>query len=172
MSVDHPAAESAFQFMIGGAAVEKHWVDLAESVGIDVLHALAARGLAPQRGEVSLLLVDEAEMQAFNRDYRGIDAPTDVLSFSQLEGEGPDVWTLPPGYAVPLGDIVIALPRMRDQARTYGHSQEREFAFLLVHGLLHLLGFDHQTAEDEERMRATTEALLAEAGLSRDAAGA
>lgn len=172
MSVDHPEVESAFQFVIGGAAAEGHWADLAERVGIESLRALSARGIAPQRGEVSLLLVDEAEIQAYNRAYRGIDAPTDVLSFSQLEGEGLDVRTLPPGYPVPLGDIVISLPRMRDQARTYGHTQEREFAFLLVHGLLHLLGFDHQTAEDEERMRVTTEALLAEAGLSRDAAGA
>ena len=172
MSVDHPAVGSDFHFIIGGAAAEEHWTDLAERIGIDALRALAARGIAPQRGEVSLLLVDEAEIQAFNRDYRGIDAPTDVLSFSQLEGEGQDPRTLPPDYPVPLGDIVISLPRMRDQARTYGHSQEREFAFLLVHGLLHLLGLDHQTAEDEERMRATTEALLAEAGLSRDASGA
>ncbi|HVC83520.1 MAG TPA: rRNA maturation RNase YbeY [Chloroflexota bacterium] len=172
MSVDHPAVGSAFQFVIGGAAAEERWANLAERVGIDALRALSAREIAPHRGEVSLLLVDEAEIQVYNRDYRGIDAPTDVLSFSQLEGEGLDVRTLPPGYPVPLGDIVISLPRMRDQARAYGHSQEREFAFLLVHGLLHLLGFDHQTVEDEERMRVTTEALLAEAGLSRDAAGA
>ncbi|MGH2411631.1 MAG: rRNA maturation RNase YbeY [Chloroflexota bacterium] len=167
--MDQSEGASAFQFVIGGTAVAEHWADLAERLGIGALGVLATRGVAPQRGEVSLLLVDEGEIQEYNRLYRGIDAPTDVLSFSQLEGDGPDRRTLPPGYPVPLGDIVISMPRMRDQALAYGHGEEREFAFLLVHGLLHLLGFDHQTAEDEERMRSTTEELLAEAGLSRDA---
>ncbi|HEY8285339.1 MAG TPA: rRNA maturation RNase YbeY [Chloroflexota bacterium] len=171
MSVDHSEVEGAFQLVIAGPEVEEHWAALAERLGIGALHTLAARRIAPRRGEVSLLLVDEAEIQDYNRVYRGIDAPTDVLSFSQLEGEGPDPRTLPPDYPVPLGDIIISMPRMRDQALAYGHSQEREFAFLLVHGLLHLLGFDHQSPEDEERMRVTTEELLAEAGLARDAAG-
>jgi len=170
--VDQSEAESPFLLVVDGPAADEQWAALAEKLGCTSLRALAARGFAPSRGEVSLLLVGEAEIQSYNRQYRGIDAPTDVLSFSQLEGEGPDVRTLPPGYPVPLGDIVISMPRMRDQARAYGHSQQREFAFLLVHGLLHLLGFDHQNPEDEERMRATAEELLAEAGLPRDASGA
>lgn len=172
MSVGQSEVESAFQFVVAGTAADQPWVDLAERLGDRALRALAGRGMAPRRGEVSLLLVDEAEIQEYNRAYRGIDAPTDVLSFSQLEGEGPDARTLPPDFPMPLGDIVISMPRMRDQALTYGHGQEREFAFLLVHGLLHLLGFDHQTSEDEERMRITAEELLTEAGLSRDAPGA
>lgn len=117
---------------------------------------------------VSLVFVDDAGIAALNRDYRGIDAPTDVLSFSQLENAGPA--TLPPGTPLLLGDIVVSLPRAAAQAQEYGHTRDRELGFLLVHGLLHLLGYDHQSPQEAAAMEARQEAVLQSLGLRRDAA--
>jgi len=114
--------------------------------------------------EVSLSFVDDAEIEALNREHRGIDSPTDVLSFSQIEGEE---LALPEGEARLLGDIVISLQRCQDQALEYGHSFDRELAFLVAHGMLHLLGFDHQTPEEESAMMAVTEEILGGMGLTR-----
>ncbi len=122
-------------------------------------HALADQGLTGPV-EVSLLVTNDAEIQALNRQYRGIDRPTDVLSFSQTEGQAS--FPRPPGVPLHLGDIVISYDRVREQAREYGHSERRELAYLAVHGLLHLLGFDHQTEPERQRMRAAEEAALAE----------
>lgn len=117
--------------------------------------------------EVGITLTDEETIHRLNRDYRGVDAPTDVLSFALEEGEDepaageeeiPDL----------LGDIIICLPYARRQAEEYGHSFQRELLYLTVHGLLHLLGHDHQMEEERRRMRAEEEKFLAEAGWSRD----
>ncbi|CAB1129621.1 endonuclease involved in 70S ribosomes quality control [Candidatus Hydrogenisulfobacillus filiaventi] len=126
----------------------------------------ALRMEGEEEAEVSVVLTDDAAVQALNREYRGIDRPTDVLSFPQREGE-----TLGGGEegAALLGDIVISVERARAQAEEYGHSLERELGFLAVHGVLHLLGWDHADPEDEARMMARTEAILAPLGLSRDA---
>lgn len=114
---------------------------------------------------VSITLVDDATITDLNRDHRGLASPTDVLSFSQLEGE--DMGGLPEGEPVPLGDIFISVERCVSQAADYGHSFERELGFLTVHGMLHLLGWDHQTPEEEAAMMAKTEEILAGLGLSR-----
>lgn len=164
--------KAAFAVLVGGARAEARWTELAERLALAALTALAQRGIAPIHGELSVLLVDDEQIQTYNRLYRGKDMPTDVLSFAQLEGEGPDITSLPPGFPLPLGDIVISIPRMREQAAEFGHGEEREFGFLLIHGLLHLLGFDHQNDADARLMLTTTEELLALAGLSRDAVDA
>lgn len=116
--------------------------------------------------EVSVTFVDNQAIRDLNREHRGMDKPTDVLSFSQLEGEEETI-ELPEGELLPLGDIVISLERCAEQATDYGHSFERELGFLVAHGMLHLLGFDHQTPEEEADMMARTEAVLAELGLRR-----
>src|SRR5690606_14298353 len=161
---------------------------------------LAAEGL-PAEAEVSLTLVDDPRIRQLNRDYRGKDAPTDVLSFPQLEpGEiealraagagaagqpragrgpagpgpvaggrhgaapGPEEAGVPGPVAEPerlLGDVVISLERAAAQAEAYGHSLDRELAFLYVHGLLHLLGYDHPDPEAERVMQGKTESALA-----------
>lgn len=96
----------------------------------------------PPEAEISVVLVDNEAIHALNLEYRGTDGPTDVLSFSQLEGEELfDVLDVPI-----LGDIVVSIEQAVAQADEYGHSCERELAFLLVHGLLHLVGYEH----DEE----------------------
>lgn len=116
---------------------------------------------------LSVLFTNNAGIAELNRQYRGVDAPTDVLSFSQMEGAGPTPGG--PGYVM-LGDIVISSERARAQAADYGHSPEREISFLLVHGLLHLLGYDHQTPDDAERMETCQEHVLSSLGLSRASA--
>ncbi|MEW8978403.1 MAG: rRNA maturation RNase YbeY [Symbiobacterium sp.] len=114
---------------------------------------------------VSVVLVDDEAITDLNRDHRGLASPTDVLSFAQLEGE--DMGDLPEGEPLPLGDIVISLERCLAQAADYGHSFERELGFLTAHGVLHLLGWDHQTPEEEAAMMAKTEEILAGLGLQR-----
>lgn len=125
----------------------------------EVLHT---EGVDPA-AEVSLVFVDEDYIQRLNREYRGVDRPTDVLSFALEEGE-----PMPAGGGeVLLGDVVVSLPAAQRQSVEYGHSFAREVAFLTVHGVLHLLGYDHQTEEESARMRAREEAVLAQMGLSR-----
>jgi probable rRNA maturation factor len=120
--------------------------------------------MGEERAELSVVLTDDAELRDLNRTYRGVDAPTDVLSFPQREGEGNPAPNL-------LGDVVISVPRAVEQAERYGHSTAREVGFLTVHGILHLLGWDHQTAEEEARMMAASEAILQGLGLVRPEAG-
>ncbi len=116
----------------------------------------------PTEVEVSVVLADDETIRQLNRQYRQVDASTDVLSFSQLEGEE----LIDVGDTVVLGDIVISLQRAVEQADRYQHSLERELAFLLVHGLLHLLGYDHdQQFEGEMRDRQT--AVLRAIGIER-----
>lgn len=173
-------------------AVAAHWESLLRDL---TAHVLAAEGLPPH-AEVSLTLVDDPQIRRLNREYRGKDAPTDVLSFPQLEpaeiealraaGGGPAgrqeaggrngvmAGGEPPAVSAPegepellLGDVVISLERAVAQAEAYGHSLDRELAFLYVHGLLHLLGYDHPDPEAEHVMRVKTEAALAAFGLER-----
>lgn len=103
---------------------------------------------------VSLILTDDAEIWSLNRQFRGVDRPTDVLSFPADEEE----------Y---LGDIFISVDRLLAQAEEYGHSAEREFAFLLVHGLLHLMGYDHHDPEQEQEMFTKQEEILNALGYRR-----
>ncbi|WP_407314702.1 rRNA maturation RNase YbeY [Desulfosporosinus sp. SB140] len=115
--------------------------------------------------EVSLTLVDDQRIHELNREYRGVDRPTDVLSFALQEEteEEPDVEF----EDDMLGDIVISVPRAREQAVEYGHSFEREIVYLAVHGTLHLLGYDHEDDEDKQEMRAKEEEVMSVLGLER-----
>jgi probable rRNA maturation factor len=127
--------------------------------------ALVSQGVT-QPAEVGLTITDDASIQALNQQYRQVDAPTDVLSFpllsdADLKGQGSFV-TAPDGI-LHLGDVVVSLPRAREQAAEYGHSLERELGYLIVHGVLHLLGFEHEHQDDQGRMRSLEEAILAAA---------
>ena len=88
-------------------------------------------------------------MHRLNREYRGIDATTDVLSFAINDGEE---FELPEEVEYELGDIFINVDRVKSQAAAYGHSEKREFLFLFIHGVLHCLGYDHMTKEQEDEM--------------------
>lgn len=122
--------------------------------------------------EVDVYVTGDAGIQELNRDMRQVDRPTDVLSFPALEltegqlpsGEDADVAT----GLVPLGDMAISLERVKAQAKEYGHSSRRELAYLAVHSVLHLLGYDHMDEGPQKaRMRAREEAIMAVLGLER-----
>jgi probable rRNA maturation factor len=115
--------------------------------------------------EVAVTLVNNEEIHRLNRDYRGVDRPTDVLSFPQWEPD--EEWIVAAGERVPLGDIVISVPKAEEQAKEYGHSFTREIGFLSVHGFLHLLGYDHGTEEEEKEMFSRQEAVLSRVDLRR-----
>ena len=119
--------------------------------------------------EISLYFTDNEEIHRLNKEYRSIDRPTDVLSFAMDEMVAGDDFMLPPDVEEPhlLGDIIISTERSDAQSEEYGHSKEREVLFLFSHGLLHLLGYDHQTPEEEAVMRGKQEAALAALGFTR-----
>jgi probable rRNA maturation factor len=112
--------------------------------------------------EISILLCGNGEIHQLNRQYRGVDAPTDVLSFALNEGAED-----PAEEESVLGDIVISLDRASEQAAEYGHSREREVAYLAVHGFLHILGYDHQQEEEKKEMRQAEEEILGACGILR-----
>ena len=121
--------------------------------------ALLREGAA---GDVCVLVTDAEEILRLNTGYRNIDQVTDVLTFPAWEGDA--ILCPPDGY---LGDIAICLERAQEQAEEYGHSLERELAFLSVHGALHLLGFDHMLQENEKAMLAKQDEILNELGYRR-----
>lgn len=114
---------------------------------------------------VSVSIVDNRYIHKINKKYRGIDRPTDVISFAFLDSENNyDKILFLPGPVV-LGDIYISLDKAKEQAEEYGHSLHRELSFLFVHGLLHLLGYDHMNKEDEEEMFKLQDEILSEKGV-------
>lgn len=114
---------------------------------------------------VTLVLVDDEEMRELNRTWRHKDATTDVLSFAAWEGEAI------PGAEEVLGDVIISVDTARRQGRALGHGLVRELAVLFAHGLLHLLGLDHERSHEEARLQAECEmTVLAGAGLSPELA--
>ncbi|TEU18976.1 MAG: rRNA maturation RNase YbeY [Dehalococcoidia bacterium] len=119
-----------------------------------------AEGVAPPY-EVSLVFTDSETVQQLNRDYRGVDEPTDVLAFYMLpQKEVDDSFALPPDGVTRLGEVIISYPQAAEQAREQGHSPERELALLIIHGILHLTGYDHEEPEEESKMRERERELL------------
>ena len=125
-----------------------------------VRQILKAEGVAPPY-EVSLVFTDSETVKQLNRDYRGVDEPTDVLAFYMLPQKGADdSFALPPDGVTRLGEVIISYPQAVEQAREQGHSPERELALLVIHGMLHLLGYDHEEPEEESKMREKEKGLL------------
>ncbi len=128
--------------------------------------------------EISLLITDSEHIRELNRDYRGIDNPTDVLSFPNVDFEVPSDFSAveeneadyvdPDSDYLMLGDIVINVDRVVEQALSYGHSRKREFAFLIAHSMLHLCGYDHMTEEEASVMEKRQEAILQKLGIVRE----
>lgn len=113
--------------------------------------------------ELSLTITDNETIHKYNKEYRRIDRETDVLSFALLEADNINIKGIP----VNVGDIIISLEKAKEQALEYNHSLKREICFLFVHGLLHLMGYDHMNKEDEEIMFAKQEQILLEEGIER-----
>ena len=131
----------------------------------------------PYAAEVNLTLTDNEGIHAINREYRRIDRPTDVLSFPMLSYEAPgnfsflnreceDDFNPDTGEAI-LGDIIISVDKVKEQAASYGHSEKREFAFLIVHSMLHLFGYDHETEQEREAMEERQRKILDDLGITR-----
>ena len=155
----------------------------------EVIEAAAKYLKLPEGIELDLSIVSNEEIQALNRDYRGLDKPTDVLSFALTEvsseydvdfahldlaeeaeeTEDLEETEFEEEEAIPqhLGDIIISYPRAQEQAQDYGHSLDRELAFLAVHGFLHLNGYDHQTEEEAQEMFRIQEEVFTTYGLTR-----
>ena len=134
--------------------------------------ALEAEGMS-RPCEVDVLLTDDEGIHAVNLDMRGVDRPTDVLSFPEFDlipGELPDEEDADPGTGlIPLGDMVISMEHVAAQAKEYGHSRQRELAYLVTHSVLHLLGYDHlDEGPQKKQMRAHEEAILYELGIIRE----
>ena len=120
-------------------------------------------GVDEERAEISLTLVSLEEIRELNRDYRDVDKETDVLSFPQFES----VEDMPEFGELCLGDVVICLDKVEEQAKEFGHSFERELIYLFVHSLLHLLGYDHMEEDEKQEMRQREEAVMAAIDLNR-----
>jgi len=127
----------------------------------------------PYSCQVYITLTDNNSIQEINREYRGMDKPTDVLSFPLIQYFDGEPQVMPGDIdpetnLLPLGDIIISVEKAEEQAQKYGHSTEREFAFLTVHGMLHLLGYDHESSQEEKVMFEKQEKVLEEMGLKRE----
>lgn len=115
-----------------------------------------------ERAIMNVIIIDNEKIHEINREYRGIDRPTDVISFA-LEDDKTFINT---DFRV-LGDIYISIDKVHEQAKTYGHSERRELSFLTVHGILHLLGYDHMEKEDEVVMFKKQDEILDSLGITR-----
>jgi probable rRNA maturation factor len=144
-----------------------------------VLSAVTEMEHCPYEATVNLLVTDNSGIREYNREYRGIDKETDVLSFpnipfgsegdfSIVEEDEADYFNPDSGELV-LGDIIISADRAEEQAREYGHSLLREYAFLMAHSLFHLCGYDHMVPEEAAVMEEKQEAVLQMLGITREA---
>lgn len=132
----------------------------------------------PYEATINVLLTDNEGIHGFNKEYRGIDRETDVLSFPNLDFESPADFDIdesreadyfdPDSGELILGDIIISVDKVQEQAESFGHSTKREFAFLVAHSMLHLCGYDHMEAEEAKVMEGKQEKILTELGITRD----
>lgn len=142
-----------------------------------VCEALAYEN-CPYEAEVNVLLTDDEEIRKINSKFRFIDNTTDVLSFPMVEYEYPGDFSnldtpeadfcFDPGTGeLMLGDIAVSVQKVRAQAEAYGHSEERELAFLIAHSMFHLMGYDHETEEEREQMEQKQREVLDKLGITR-----
>ena len=148
-----------------------------ETVARQVMDTALDQENCPYEAEVSLVLTTGEEIRRVNREFREIDKETDVLSFPMIPFPSPVDYGIiedmeddcfnPDTGELLLGDIMISVPRMIEQAESYGHSQLREFAFLVAHSMLHLLGYDHMVPEEAAVMEEKQEAVLSRLQIKR-----
>lgn len=150
-----------------------------EAVAVKVIGEALAFEKCPYEVEVALLLTDSEKIHAMNKEFRGIDRPTDVLSFPNVDYETPadfsgieeiaEDYFNPESGELCLGDIVINVDKVYEQAVEYGHSPLREYAFLIAHSMLHLLGYDHMERGEAAVMEDKQEEILKRLGITREA---
>lgn len=152
----------------------------AEEIVEKVMQAVLESEGCPYEAQVNVLITDNESIHQYNRDYRQIDRPTDVLSFPNLDFAAPADFSAslleahmadyfdPESDELLLGDIIVSVDKVYEQAESYGHSAKREFAFLIAHSMLHLCGYDHMEAEEAAIMEEKQEQLLQQIGITRD----
>lgn len=148
-----------------------------EDIIRDIVEASLDYEECPYEAEVNVVLTDNEGIREINRDYRQIDAPTDVLSFPMVDYEteadfghvedAVEDYFNPETGELMLGDIIISVDKVEEQAGKYGHSETRELAFLVAHSMLHLCGYDHMEEEERERMEQRQREILSARGYER-----
>jgi probable rRNA maturation factor len=148
-----------------------------EALAERVIEAACDAEDCPYEAEVNLTLVDNDSIRTINREHRGIDRPTDVLSFPLITYVQPSDFSHvedcveenfnPDTGELMLGDIVLSVEKVKEQAQEYGHSEMREYAFLILHSMLHLFGYDHETQEERTAMEQRQREILQELGILR-----
>ena len=141
-------------------------IDIDDSIINDIKNAIdvISKLYDIDENEVSLTLTNDETIHELNREYRGIDRPTDVLSFAFREADEPEIVGVEENS---LGDIIISIERAKSQAEEYGHSLRREVVFLTVHGMLHLLGYDHMEESDRIEMEQEQTFIMDRLGIDR-----
>lgn len=138
----------------------------------DVLNFAGSYLKLPENTEMSVTLMDNEHIHEINKKYRGVDKPTDVISFAIEEDDPDEVSIILPEdeeFDIPknIGDIMVSMDKVKEQAEYLGHSEDRELGFLVVHGFLHLNGYDHMKEEDEKEMFGLQREILDSYGLTR-----
>lgn len=138
----------------------------------DVLNFAGSYLKLPENTEMSVTLMDNEHIHEINKKYRGVDKPTDVISFAIEEDDPDEVPIILPEdeeFDIPknIGDIIVSMDKVKEQAEYLGHSEDRELGFLVVHGFLHLNGYDHMKEEDEKEMFGLQREILDSYGLTR-----
>ena len=149
-----------------------------EEIVEQVAEAVLDAEECPYETQVNVLLTDNEGIHEFNKEHRGIDRETDVLSFPNVDFETEGDFDIdeereadyfdPDTGELILGDIIISVDKVKEQAESYGHSTKREFAFLVAHSMLHLCGYDHMEEEEAKVMEAKQEEILTALGITRD----
>ncbi|WMC92481.1 rRNA maturation RNase YbeY [Kineothrix sp. MB12-C1] len=148
-----------------------------EDIVNQIMTEVLDREGCPYEATVSVLLTDNEGIRTFNKEYRGFDKETDVLSFPNVDYETPSDFAIleetadcfdPDSGELVLGDIIISVEKVKEQAESYGHSQRREFAFLVAHSMFHLCGYDHMEAEEAAVMEKKQEEILDRLHITRD----
>lgn len=131
----------------------------------------------PYEAEVNVILTDNEQIHVINKEHRDVDSPTDVLSFPMVDFESPSDFSVaedntedyfnPETGELLLGDIVVSVEKVKEQAINYGHSKKRELAFLIAHSMMHLFGYDHMTESEALVMEAKQNGVLDNLGISR-----
>lgn len=150
----------------------------SETLVKEVAEASLSAEKCPYEVQLNVILTDNEGIRRFNREYRGIDKETDVLSFPNLDFASEADFTMPKereaDYFDPdtgellLGDIILSVDKVMEQAASFGHSEKREFAFLVAHSMLHLCGYDHMEEIQAKVMEEKQEAILAGLGITRE----
>lgn len=147
-----------------------------EKIADLVINAALDYEKCPYESEVSITLINNEEIHGINKEFRNIDRPTDVLSFPMVDYDTPgqfdfledaDEYFNPETGELMLGDIVISLDKVKEQAESYGHSITREYAFLIAHSMLHLMGYDHMEPEEAKVMEKKQDEILDSLGIGR-----